>query len=819
MENPPVNRNNSRFDILNSIGEEGGNGEEERSYKMEVDGNHELDGTNNPILSRPAHNVEEDKDKGKTIGTKQGESKETKLAPKKPKSYKRTEKINKHSNYKFRRWPRTTRRGALDTYTTGVTASSPGGSHTTCWGLRSSRRTWTNGNAVTDRISSPTSRPRILISTSLRLDLLATCRFLRTSLRRYIPEENDIRSSGCMRLQRWIEDLKGMSKFCTFELEDNLWDGFGESDDQLVPLAGDDHKDQLATQGDSSKKRRVEFHGIRSTDNLSSYGTQGKDLPSVTREEIMLEGSHQSEGVFPSSDSESHKEVKRLTLDDTRMSGHSFKNSNIDSIGSELCVDDTVLGDKCVVEDDSVCQYPINHISQADNELSFLDNDGWLDIGNFEDVDRMFRSCDSTFGMGSLNNEEEFCWLSSSHGTEGSDDALKSTFKLSCAEASPLKMISDNNIDSMANIDDLPCNDSNKKASSSDKKYRAQMEMDDDAIPDPISMLTESDMNSGNTDDLTPKEKMQRKSSKPSEGRRKNEYLENGNHVHHCAPVKQYGDVKKPFGAPSSKVTSHVGIQKRKPDMDSDSLGCVQSQLNLPHTEYNQSPSRTSLLPSLSGSRSEYNGHPSPSLKDSSYASNVESSQGHPLEAAVMIKNEKREMLYNHNAVQPSNRGFKNENRASLMPFHCPDSAQQLVHQFENENESHSEVEGVSVGISPETESSNVQETSFMDETSLEACFRQLQPVMEQLDIRTKLCIRDSLYRLAKSAEQRHNYANGNGSIGDDVEACKTMIPQDASGCSGFMDIETDTNPIDRSIAHLLFHRPSDPSMLPPSEK
>lgn len=32
---------------------------------------------------------------------------------------------------------------------------------------------------------------------------------------------------------------------------------------------------------------------------------------------------------------------------------------------------------------------------------------------------------------------------------------------------------------------------------------------------------------------------------------------------------------------------------------------------------------------------------------------------------------------------------------------------------------------------------------------------------------------------------------------------------------NSFMDIETDTNPIDRSVAHLLFHRPSEPS--PPS--
>lgn len=31
----------------------------------------------------------------------------------------------------------------------------------------------------------------------------------------------------------------------------------------------------------------------------------------------------------------------------------------------------------------------------------------------------------------------------------------------------------------------------------------------------------------------------------------------------------------------------------------------------------------------------------------------------------------------------------------------------------------------------------------------------------------------------------------------------------------GFLDLETDTNPIDRSVAHLLFHRPSDPSLMP----
>jgi hypothetical protein len=36
--------------------------------------------------------------------------------------------------------------------------------------------------------------------------------------------------------------------------------------------------------------------------------------------------------------------------------------------------------------------------------------------------------------------------------------------------------------------------------------------------------------------------------------------------------------------------------------------------------------------------------------------------------------------------------------------------------------------------------------------------------------------------------------------------------------CTGFVNIETTTNPIDRSIAHLLFHRPSESSTLPRSD-
>lgn len=109
--------------------------------------------------------------------------------------------------------------------------------------------------------------------------------------------------------------------------------------------------------------------------------------------------------------------------------------------------------------------------------------------------------------MGSLNNEEEFCWLSSSHGTEGSDDAFKSDFKFPCAEVNQLKCISDYTTNSEPNIESLPINNFDKK-SSLDNKLRSLMDVDDDAVPGPVSMFRESDMKSGNTDASRSKDKV-----------------------------------------------------------------------------------------------------------------------------------------------------------------------------------------------------------------------------------------------------------------------------------------------------------------------
>lgn len=228
---------------------------------------------------------------------------------------------------------------------------------------------------------------------------------------------------------------------------------------------------------------------------------------------------------------------------------------------------------------------------------------------------------------------------------------------------------------------------------------------------------------------------MQRKLSKPSEGRIKDDSLENGDSFQPFAPPKRHGDVKKPFEASSSGVTSHASIQKHKRSITS---GSIQRKVSLTHPDHNNAQYHTFHLPTSSGSRSEHDGNPSPSLKESSYASNIDSSLDHPLQAASLKTNDKGDMLYpNHDAL-PLSKSFKNENIAIVVPFNSPGSAQHQLHQFENENEGHSVVGGVSIGFSQEIDSSNMQESSSMssalDKVSLEATsFCQLQQVMDQV--------------------------------------------------------------------------------------
>ncbi|XWS68307.1 hypothetical protein CRYUN_Cryun04dG0079300 [Craigia yunnanensis] len=624
-----------------------------------------------------------------------------------------------------------------------------------------------------------------------------------------------------------------MSELCMYELEDNVWDEFGASDDHIVPCTVDEYGAQFKVQGDGQKKPRHAM--IEVTSNI--LGEKEKGLHTLTKNRMLEKGlwSHSPDSMFPTSgDNDSLKKVTSMASDDPRMSSHGLKTGNIDSVGSEFCADDPVLVDKCGTEDNNVYHFPLNHVSEADDDLSFFNNNhedkenndllyyGWGDIGNFDDVDRMFRSCDSTFGLGSLSNEDDLCWFSSSQATEGSQDALKADAKLNnvpeqCATSWP----------DSAGPSTI---DSNKKSVFlSDKRSSLNMSGDNADLVY-MSPLHVSNKESESKDDVTPNEQIspQKEQSKQlrASGERKDQHLENGGSFNQYGNIKQFADVNHPLTDSSCQLFSTSGLQRHKQNFGLDSVSYLQTNIPYMHLGYSSPSDQTSICPTLSSGKSENNGHPS-SKNRSSYASNqvqsIESSCGTPFEAPAIITNKKRGKLYHQQDTHvPLNRNVKQAKIGSQMALSDPVTVQKQVHQSK-QDEGHSEVEGVSVGNPAELDSSNAQESScvssVLDEDSLEATsFRQLQQVIGKLDIRTKLCIRDSLYRLARSAEQRHNCTNAKGGIRDNKDASGPLVAEETNKCTGFMDMETDTNPIDRSIAHLLFHRPSDPSLRPSTD-
>lgn len=92
-----------------------------------------------------------------------------------------------------------------------------------------------------------------------------------------------------------------------------------------------------------------------------------------------------------------------------------------------------------------------------------------------------------------------------------------------------------------------------------------------------------------------------------------------------------------------------------------------------------------------------------------------------------------------------------------------------------------------------------------------EDIYYQLQDAMRKLDMTVRLSIRDSLYRLARSAMERQNANDGSGTNKSNNKEDEIFADEESNKdrYSSPPDSEAVTNPIDRIVAHLLFHNPS----------
>ncbi|KAI5420902.1 hypothetical protein KIW84_044659 [Lathyrus oleraceus] len=92
-------------------------------------------------------------------------------------------------------------------------------------------------------------------------------------------------------------------------------------------------------------------------------------------------------------------------------------------------------------------------------------------------------------------------------------------------------------------------------------------------------------------------QRIQRQMLKQSVGKRKISCLEDGDFDHPYALEEQRATLKQFYEASSSGVTSQNSIHQQRPNMESDSLGCVQMQTPSMHPDCNHTSDYTPLLP------------------------------------------------------------------------------------------------------------------------------------------------------------------------------------------------------------------------------
>ncbi|KZV22759.1 hypothetical protein F511_05391 [Dorcoceras hygrometricum] len=498
-----------------------------------------------------------------------------------------------------------------------------------------------------------------------------------------------------------------------------------------------------------------------------------------------------SKSGFPTpSDSNSLKEVSSLVSENSSLSG--FKNNNADSNGSELCENNTALSDKIAAVDNSF-SYPLDDITQTNKDIVFFERTeekdpsdflyyGWPEIGNFEDVDRIFSSCDSTFGVGS-SKEDELRWLSLSDDIGVPGDMVKSDFKFPSPESNAVEEISKNSYSSKRYFHDYSAMASSMvgfKASSmpTEKSDSYMSSVSGCAITDSKDKLISKERG------MAIKGEIQAKNSA----------------IGH-AKAGSGGMIKEQ--TKQSKLPVQLGGKRKKKYFGNGSFNYVSDGSNLGSITH-------PLLPPA------YNQHQHQNVGPHFYnyfqnAAYVHSDSSHfsdqiPVEPTPFSIKSEMDLTY----------PLPGESSHAPNQLRTLEGIRPSLHMSATEGGETEEKQHNLQGLGSSNVLASSTRSSGLDDMSLEAAvLRQLQLVMEQLDSRTKLCIRDSLYRLARSAEQRHSYTNQNGGCGGGRDASGTTSMADGTQCVGFIGMETDTNPLDRSIAHLLFHRPSDASAVP----
>ncbi|GLT74552.1 hypothetical protein SLA2020_463400 [Shorea laevis] len=574
------------------------------------------------------------------------------------------------------------------------------------------------------------------------------------------------------------------------ELTNIIWDEAGENDDHIVPFqeGSEDYRNkkewsqETANIKPSEQKTpgaKLDFHGgkLESGSNLN------------------VDGGISTHGIGVDS-------WPDLSLSNVPKTDQDYLGTEVSNNLAEITKYSSTSGAETggLDKDSEFFQDPHEGKEQGD-----LVDYSWANIGSFDDLDRIFSNGDPIFGNVNLGTAEEL-WSSSKDVTNSPAKAFPATADSSSLGLGALRSIpgnfqikteyeqQDNQSFTLAygKIDDPAPYSLQNLESPADKKLSIQKEQE-----------------FGQKKLL----KFRKRSDEIVDGNLLQDFY--GTWPPSGNLLGQYEDQMESFMVNSSP--SPV-VRQQKQLQGTDSLQC--QQISTPfvvpsgyrnlRTPYPATTVLSSIQPGEFKQQPVVSSYDAPPAK----ANAVNRSVKAPTKPLTMTPQEKIEKLRRRQQMQALLAIQKQQKQFSHQ-VSCTDHS--ISQKYAQENQT-PHVEGTEVDdlstlpsldpLSPiEQDDSNTTSVAIDDYSVEETLLYRLEDIISKLDIRMRLCIRDSLFRLAQSAIQRH-YSRDTSSTNKGNRDENEVAIEETKNHNRMSGTETETNPMDRTVAHLLFHRP-----------
>ncbi|WVZ01817.1 hypothetical protein V8G54_022623 [Vigna mungo] len=439
-------------------------------------------------------------------------------------------------------------------------------------------------------------------------------------------------------------------------------------------------------------------------------------------------------------------------------------------------------------------------------------NIAWDNIGSFDDLDRIFSNDDPIFGHVSLENSSEL-WSS------------KDTSNCSV----PIHLEAPHQASALRNNSE-PLEIKTEYVQPNGQSFSPSFKRIDDASSHDIQNAPGKTFNVGySRDRITPAEKEQQEFGQKNnqlKARKKSQGKKDGK-----AFQEFYGS-----WSPSSTTSGKFQNQLGSSVMQSSPASILgqQNQLQGPETIY-LDITNTYISPPAYGSLA--NTYSSISVQPPAQSGGVLMQQpalsGYEASLGVMNPVNKSVGLVKPLTMTPQEKIEKLRRRQQMQAMLAIQKQQkEFGHQVLNTNKSINKRCAIEMnnqhfdGADPEIEDlrtlstldlpteqddcstiSSAIDGHFVEDTIL----YMLQDAISKLDVKIRLCIRDSLFRLAQSAMLRNCASDTSSTNNSSREVILAVAREESSSQNRYgrtTDVETKTNPIDRTVAHLLFHRP-----------